>query len=907
MIKTNTQWVIGILLLLLLSLTTTADHLFAGVRICDDLGGTMLVQNRVTICNDGSDADVLLDDVLVVLNSTEVLALTNERPYFTEGVTFLYDEPLEGEVKAVDLILTGNITRRQHLLPLGAFSLNMVSGNPLMLLLENEFYLLEYPEDQELFDTELLQLTHIPTREQYTIANFAGTEWYTFDVLGGRKIAVGIFGAQVVIRSFEPGEAPAAYVVPQNLTEQFEVTFTLTTPVEITDPAIGQFTICRDDNPADVQQALVCVNDADRFTLREGELTNRTIVTRVGGIPVLPGPIPPSRSVGFLYEYVDGVKQVSVFDLKEPSAMRTNLQYNNFINSIIAGKRIALEFEDNLYLLGHPIQPTLSLPLLTLTAYQEGGTTDLSASGSEDKVEFPTLEGGKIFLQRFYGAPPPPFNLTALRSDQLMPVTLPQELFASFSSLGGVTLITPLPNVGTVSASPLDTELYQPTFMITTALGPRTLLYRTPFVEQNRNTTLYYYHSAQISGATPVKTASIYQFYNITAAPRSHPFNDQFISTFTGGNELVLGLNNSFYRLGHQGNPGEVRFYNPSQLTLRTLNGSQTFPVSVLGDVATFNTPAGRIDVVVDITAGQITFTGTTAEELAQIEFAGLMTELTPSIRVRVGTSLLRMCFLTAYSGFTSARVCDDNAILTESILVDPFTAVTINDGTNDQQYILESNQQTGNAKKVFIRRLIPLSAVQYDNPDWFAFINEIIADRKPVFNISGKLYLPYASDNRLQSFGFGAYPAGSIQPVRNLHAHTPIAYNGTVVLGNRTVFIDQQETGVETIPIEVQFSVPAYNYLPDNGDPVTLVGVEGSTLLFVSAVDGPIHTLQIVDIADSNLLRLRMDNFLDRYFAEGDSRTILLGGVPVQLTVLDLEADEDTPTITATISIRRV
>lgn len=879
------------------SAAAAASHLVT-LTICDNLGGTSLVQNKVTLCTG--------PNIYKVFDSTQLLAQTNAKPFTDKThppqVTFLYNEPAPGAKKAVRAIVTYE-TNTKPQFPLSSFSLNFVFGKPLMLTLDGEYYLLTNSSLMELFSFEKTKLVHIPTGTVFTPQNVQGTNWYVFETLGQKKIAAGVFGAEVIISPLEQGEVPAAYVKPYNLTQWHEVQFTFNTPVNITDPsAVGQLAICQADNPADTQQVAVCRNNVEQFTLKKNALTTR----------ILDG-----KEYAFLYQYLGNKKQISLFKIQDISrsvlslSAHLDLAYNDFIDNLIVGRRMALKFNDQLYLLQHPVSPTISLMNLILVAHQEAGTTTLTAAGGEDAVEFTGLKGEKIFLQRNYGTPPPPFKLNGKSVEEIEPANLEGQLFTSLSSTGAVTIVNPA--LGKLTAAPDDTQFYQPTFKIFSAGKNQayTLPYRQPFVVDG--STLFYYYAAEISGVTPIKTASIYQYYDLTSASKGRPFNDAFIANFTWGKELALRYKESYYLLGHKGNPGAVKFYDPAQLTLRYLNGNQNFLVNVDGEEARFSVPDGRIDVKVDINAGKISFSATTAQEVTSVAFAEYMTELTTANLVKVGDSILQLCFQQLYASYPSAKVCDLNKKVSDAI-ADPVVSSTPVLTIAGKKYILESNGQTGNNKKVFIRSLMELKKGQQVPADpstpvsWTKLIDGVVAKKHPVFNISGVLYMPSAQNSKLESLSLASFPAGAPQyTVKNLKQVTPVSFNGTFVLGDTILFIEQKETNQEEVPLTVTFSVPDYSYLPENGAPLRMNTSEGmSGLAFVGQLNQMPFTLKVTAVS-GELVQLSLQSgnefLFNRWFAKDELRELTIAGTHFEIKVQSVDKDKKS----ATITVRRL
>ena len=891
-----------ILVLFIMAVGAQAFHL-DNVRVCD--AGTEAVADRVTLCYGTGGRERL------TLDSIQSLNRNNQKPFYLpdHNLAIIYSEPAAGQPKTVRFLLARDIsagTLFDH--SLGYFAINRLTGYIFMLVLDNEFYVPGYNGDGSLFNTQFMNLTHIPTGQVFRGQNYNGSNWYLFDVLGGKQIAMGAFGNRFRINALQPGETPAAYVIPWNLTEQYEIRFSKNSPVNITDPTLGVLTVCQDDNPRDSEQVQICRDNVFEFTLQQGIMTKRVIA---------------GNDVALFFEVVNGVKQVSLFSLNPihriADRQTVPLYYNNFINNMVAGKRVAVEFPDEgtVYLLSHPIAPLISLPSLTMTAYPAGmatPTTSFAASGSQSQVEFSVLNGGKVFIKRNYGNPPPPFDLWALQQQELAPVDLNQTLFTSFSSLSN--LIFNQPNIGAISVRGDDIGRSSSVFKVGSTLAGNLDLSLTVPLEvgatDGPNTSLFYYHTASVTQGTPIKTAAIYKFYELVpgGAEASHFYNNTFIDAITSGKELALQFGTgNYYIFGHENPAQELVFFEINRLRLRPINSTQSIiPVADGPGRVYFNVPEGRIVVRTDDFANKIYFKAESLLNLVTEDFAGNMKELTTTNQMRFldgsdadnNPTIIRLCFLNAYTSYPSARVCSDETTPSRAIdmVVDQNTILTNNIVVIEgQRYLLESNQQMGNNKKVFIRKLMSLSLLQdslYTISDWSTFVGDIIANKKPAFEIVERLYLPYAQDGRLQTFGLGVYPSGVAQPTQHLQQNTPISYNGSIVVGDRIVFISQQETGIETNPVSATLEIPTYYYLPDNHDVIRFnVTIDESAVIpFVVAVDGTQYTLG-TNAPITQLVRLSlaanqdpMNPLLNRLFGASDVRVLNLGGAQVEIKV---------------------
>ena len=386
----------------------------------------------------------------------------------------------------------------------------------------------------------------------------------------------------------------------------------------------------------------------------------------------------------------------------------------------------------------------------------------------------------------------------------------------------------------------------------------------------------------------PVKSADIYLFFNISRTPKTRSFNDTFIQTITSGKEIALGFGSSYYLLGHRGNAGQVAFYDPAQLTLRKLDGSEVYPVNYdITTGATFNVPQGAINIKENNVAKTITFKTETSTSLSTVEFSDYATVITPVNRVHVGTSTFRLCYQTAYADLPSAKVCDEVGTLPD-VVVDPIKVIMV----GSTSYLLESNQQTGDQKRVTIRKIIPLTtgllgSPTFNIPDWVGFVNLYTADKLPLFNISRTLYSTSTPSGQLRDLGLSAYPSGIAQTPQAMNQLTPISFNGSIVLKDSILVVTQTETTLA----------------PRSG--VTPPAVRNR--VFVTSLVGKLYDLTVDNVVPANpnlrkvTLKTGTTTLLDRSFAAGDVRTLVLDGTRVEIKVVEIN------TIYTYVTIKRV
>ena len=878
----NKIFLITIVLLLSLVVSVSAD--LNNLNICDDRGGTSLVRDRVTVCQGNI--------VFQTVESVETLARTNSRPLYLrdEGVTLLYFEPTEGDVKEVGVVLTLPVTPMLPALPLGSISSNLLDGQGIMLVVgvgnTAEFYLLNHSTEEALFSPDKLTLVHVPTGRKFLPNNFEGSNIYVFETIGDERISMQIRENEFKITSLQPGERPAAYVIPQNLAEKYELTFTQATPIREIGLGLGVLTVCQEDNPRDGQQIKICRAGEEfsntGFTLQVNQLTKRDIL---------------GKNVIFLFEVLDGIKTVKLYNLKTLSEIHGTFNYDNFINNMVEGRRIALEFpaNGNIYLLGHPVSPFISLPQLQLEFFSNGQRTTFPAVGSEGRIALPTVGGGVIFLERNYGNPPPPFEIWALTPQQITPVNLEQELNTYVSSLG--TKQFDIPDFGLIQKRGDDIARSANMFKLQDKIGNFDLQLNIPQERRaaNNYAALFYYDSASLDGGISVKTAEVYRLYfippevdqpdNDVNAPE-HIFNDAFISTLTSGGQIALKFADEYYILYHENELLENVFFNVDKLRLRTLNNSQTFIPSTVGSVAKFTVTGGQIRVTVDEIINKMLFAGTAQEDLVTSNLAAedytVVLDTTPN-QVNVENTLLSMCNLGVYTD-VGADVCyGQTHILIETSKVMKFGANT---------YLLEVNGQRGNAKEVTIRKILQVEGADNGIANWNTFVSHIQDNDVPIFNVSNGLYLPRVQNNALSTFQLQKYPAGTVNSLRNVRAITQVTSNGTFVLPEKVLFVEQTLEGFNAREqfVSAYFTAQNYGFLPENGDAIEFnSSVGGNVLRFATSLDGDVVEITRMRV-DNRVVRLSIGDLINRWFAQGDVRIIVVNGVTVEITVDAIE-----------------
>ncbi len=861
------------------------------LNVCDQ--GTEVFTNRVTLCKDTTSTPFLTVDSLTLLKNS-----FSQPPIDGNNFNFIF---AEGTPKTVNVMLWRDITASDKTplnLPLLTFAPNFAAGQRIVISLQGESFILFHEGEQ--FSEANLKLYHIATGQEFPAQIYPGTNTYFFNILPvfnvqNRLITVQVLSAENTfrIRALAPGEKPQSYPVPTSLAEQFEVRFSKAGPVRFVDPNnanLGTFAVCRDDMDADPTQVKICQDDDFVFTLKAGDLTKRLVGT---------------KKYAFLFDVVGSVKQVSLFNLsnlQELSAgdlpVDTLLDYNSFIDSMVKGRRVALEFEGKLYLLKHPVQQFISLPSITLLAFTPEGVKPFTPVGSQDLVEF-LIPDGKISIRRQYGDPPPPFTITDLRTEEIAPVELDRDLSTSMSSTVPVTITNPA--FGVVRANDavyqFDENVFNISLTITTPNYQGQLLsFREPVVLNN---ALFNYHTV-LTLPELIKQVSIFRLYDVSSSQtQSREYNAEFIQTFVGGKKFAVHLNGQYYLMGYE-NSNQALSFNLNRMRVSTLDGTQTFtPTVVTTSEIRFTLPTGELKVRINYATTKLELsTGT--ELLTVIPFTGYMTELTTTNWVQIGTKRLRLCFPQIYASTTAAGIC--NAAGVQEAEANPTVVVPV----EGSKYVFESNQQKDENKQVFIRRLLSINTTTttpFIHKDWFSFVNEIINHREPVFNVSSPaggmpplFFMPVASGQKLENFGFRRYPVGASLPVNVQQISTGI-FNGSAILHDRVVFIRQGLMMNESAPVNVSMVVRRQAYLPDNGDAI-MVSLENLAekdhIKFITSLTSPVYMLQGVS-ATIDLTTLILDSaqntIFSRPFASGDIKIVNLDGVLVKIKVEKITA----------------
>ncbi len=823
------------------------------IELCDKETEAFL--DKATLCYDPGDKTLELAS-LNYLNSGA------KKPNATNNVLFIYGEPSANEKKSVSVILLQDLTNSPVIIPSGNFAKNLIAGQRLGLKLPTdadnyEYYLLSH-EPAELFDFNKLTITHLPTKAKYTPTLIPANN-YQFTVLADKAITITQQSGEIKITIDVPGEAPAAYPIPFSLINKSEVPFSTSEPVKLTNLNNILLTVCTDDNPADQLTLLVCLNDQHTLTLEKDVLTNATI----GG-----------KEVALLYQIStneDGTqkKQGSIFHLEKLSDTNKPLNFNNYVDNMVAGRRLALEFEKQLYLMEHPIQQFLSLPALNLVKYLDSGSVIYPATGSEKKVDF-LISEGKVILERNFGTPPPPFQIKALTKQQIVdtPLDLKKELFTSMSNQIPVQ-ISDNPEFGIISVAESDLTGYDASFKLTTTkMADYHLNYQIPKVFDDAPSTLFYYFSANVEDGKPIKTAKIYYLYDLVDE-NEHDFNNEFIEIFTSGNELALKLEGFYYLLGYEGATSEGKsFFSLDKLTLKLLNGTEeefTGTTDFATQSVNFPVLKGEITVKVDDVNNKIKFSSEGAESLITEEFTAdqFSTFLTTENKVKVGN--------------TNYEICDTSSTETnqEVVLLCPGTKLLYKNQPDEE---IIDNKLFWYLGIVDGKKTIKVSDVEELSgkitfSDWGIFVDKIKEGKSKIYKWKDQLFELTGGD-KLESYSLKTIPEGKLYPLQNVKSSVEGLQNGTFVYNEYLLTAKQDWTGDYNIKLNLK--PLGYKLLSLAGMNITEKKVG-----FAYSIEAPLYSLKwdesgsLIKISLNELDSL--DAFYSSKFASGTEKDVLL------------------------------
>ncbi|MBT6774649.1 hypothetical protein HOA91_04725 [Candidatus Woesearchaeota archaeon] len=841
---------------------------------------TIATYNNINLCDQQTDqllsaATLCLNNgILFQVDSLTTLNSGAKKPYDDKnGLLFIYEEPAAGEEKTVSVILLEDLDKDTPLtLPSGNIIKNLISGQKLGIKLPTEagdqdnfeFYLLSH-EPAELFDFNKLTITHLPTKKQFK-PTLIPANHYQFKVLAEKAITITQQSGLMKITVDTPGEAPLAYPLPFNLANKYEIPFSTSEPIILTSVGNAQITVCGTDEPADPLTLLVCKDDKAFVTLERDVLTKATI---------------DGQPVALLYQIStneDGTqkKQGYVFQLEKLSGVK-KLDFNDYVNNMVEGRRLAVEFENELYLLGHPVQQFLSLSALNLIKHSEE-TITYPATGSEKKVDF-LIPEGKVILVRNFADTPPPFQISALTKQQIVdtPLDLEEQLYTSMSNHIPVQ-ISKNPNFGIISVDEEnDLTAFDASFKITSAKGDYKLNYQIPKPIEN---SLFYYFSANVEEDQFVKTVKIYQLYDLDQSEGAHAFNNDFIETFTAGNELAIYSEGFYYLLGYEGATSDGKtFFSLDKLTLRQLNGTEeefTGTTDFATQSVTFPVLKGEISVEVNDDTNEIRFSSRGADSLITEEFTTDSTLLTTENKITIGNK--------------DYEICDTSSTETneEVVLLCPGKKLLHKNKPNEEIVAGQLFWYQGfvdGEKTIKISQLEDLS-VGITFADWGAFTKNIKEGQAKVYKWQSQLF-EFSGEDKLEGYSLKTIPDGNLYPIQNVDSSDEGLQNGTFVYNE--YLLTAKQNWDSDYNIALALTPLPYKLLSSTG-----MNITDLETTFAYSVEAPLYVLQQSQYGTLRGISLSVDSefFYHSLFAPGTEKDVLLTSGDV-LTIELVDADE--------------
>ena len=837
MITPNDQWICN-------PTGWNSDFVFGSqelyeLKIVEDKGGKNFAGvSNFRICEDANLpdlAEVCFNDVskLPALKTVSKLNKDAEKPFVQNEITYLYES--SAEPKTVSAIVTRDVN--SLLLDLGNFAKNLNEGRRLMITLDGENYLLSREEGEGFYAN--LMLTHIPTMQKFPVEILPEGK-FQFQVHAGKAIILSLklLQAQSLIKFEEgvPELAQTAYALPDNLEEIYELPFSKEQPRKLQDFNDMLITVCNNDQSYDPEVLLVCKDNDHFLTLNKSEMTSTVLDYYEGTTNV-------GKEVGFLYQYVDGKKQGYIFNLQALSKDDSALNYSDFTEALVEGRRIALKFEDALYLLAQPEGDILSLPDMVLESYGGSEVVSTAAAGSTKEVSFLIAEG-KITLHRDYATPPPPFQVSALTTLEVIstPVNMEEDLFTVMSSqvpvkLEGVN--------GLIKASETDFKQDADAFKIVYNNDNKLINLKSPVVFGNN---LLYYDSAVIDGGNFIKTMKIYRLYDMDDNNHGedfHVYDNQFIETFSSGKTLAIKFEDEYFVLGYIGSSeSEEAFFSLDDLTLTNLEGSETYE-KVVEDVdagikqAVFTTTLGKIAIKKDLTKSEIIFTLPEAilaeEDFNPLEDYSIV--LKPGMKINVAGETISITETgISQTYINKVNVCgvdDDN----DCIFIYKDEPLLLDEMSNQYDLlfwydpIIEDDQLIEKQVKIYsvidVSKYIPPTAENLDTAFTFENLfteNSLKEGKTPVLLWNDNYFeLHSGLDNAvvdLSTYWLKAIPSGPETTLAML-SDTEGVNNASVYYENNLIFLQQVEKdGVDDIDLNL-FSLP-YELLTYEGINVT-------------------------------------------------------------------------------------
>ncbi|MBT4111318.1 hypothetical protein HOE37_05655, partial [Candidatus Woesearchaeota archaeon] len=651
-----------------------------------------------------------------------------------------------------------------------------------------------------------------------------------------------------------------------DLQSGFEVRFTKEKPADVKGFG-GLLSFCDTDNQHIDNFLVTCINKVPLTKVLDKDILYPTTIGQ--------------ENVAFLYQYKDDQKIGSVFLRKDLSPKELDYEANEFVDAMVKGRRIALQFENQIYLLEHPKSNLFSLQNLKMKIYEDSTEETYDAKGSPNKVEF-ILPEGKITVQLDTSGNAGFYKLSALTKSQIVSqeIDLNEELSVKMSSEYGVK-ITDNPNFGIVKVnedpktgdSNLEAEFFK---IVVEKEDKKYILEKNvpKVIKKGDVSALFYYDTINKQTNKAIKSLQIFQHFDLSKN-KFHDYNNEFIKTFTGGNEFVVQYGKGYYRVGYAEKPtDQVTLFSLQKLILTSLDGKNKYvPKEANSKKVTFIVPEGGVVFEKKVDDNKLEFYKQTAVELTTQEFNAddYSTFLTKETPVKVN----KVTYQLKDSGFTStldtqARIIEGNSEDTFKVLkkdqVEPI----------DGHLFWFKGKNAKGLKEISVQPIVEIKEGQKKTIDDWGDILAKAKDAKSKAILWQGEYFDLVGDKKLASYSLRSIPEGDTFPIKNIKVADDETENGTFAFHEHLLFATQV-LDLKTTEASLELTPLTHKLLTSTGLNSTS---HGKTLSFVTTVGGPLYVMTHSTV-NKNLfvvgsLFTPAKSFLKMLIPEGKSTKIL-------------------------------
>jgi hypothetical protein len=537
-----------------------------------------------------------------------------------------------------------------------------------------QIYLLSH--DGANFDFNNLHLNLLPGQVEYENEQLTSDK-HQFKIQATKVIIIeNMQDGKIQISIGKPQLAIAGQLGDHHLQNEYEVRFDKSNPARLTDIASTELYVCQSDSDLQPKNMQICEANPNLpyITLERDQLVRTTL---------------NGKPVALLYQLVDGKKRASVFWIDDVILNKNGFELSQefFIQNMVASDlRLAIEFEDNLYLMDHSngVVDLSSLSLLTYQPFDDPTQGEPivvypTESTNEIKVDVPVL-GGKVFVEQNFDKPDATIKLTAKTNLQITsePLNLEEVFSTSMSSQTSVAINNPT-EFNIISRSLNDNQIVLNKFKIDVQynkLEEISLVQKEPQVIDD---TLFYYYGS--NGL--IKGVKIHLLYDL-AQGKTVDLTEAYSKSFLGGGELALKFGNSYYLVTHEAN--SIAFDFPKLQLTELITGESIEITESTTTSTTFQVAEGK--VVIYEESDQIYFTKESQDDLITTAL-GIIDHsfvLTPANKVKLDKVVFDICGTgDAALKKEIVRVCKNGVKLEPMMLVDE----QILDDEEDPKYLL--------------------------------------------------------------------------------------------------------------------------------------------------------------------------------------------------------------------------